>query len=132
MFSAGELGEMRAASEGAMPDTFRVSVPGVETETGSGGFYNAAPTEVDYSCRKAPVGNGPQERLLAQQIQEVGLEVIVLPWSVDLAVGTVGTWIGGETGESRAYRVIAAPLATFSMDRRYLVVPSNTSQAAGV
>lgn len=123
MFSAGELATMRAASTAAMPDTFRVEVPGEEVETASGGVYNEDGTTVDIPCRKAPVGNGPQERFLAERIALVGLEVIVFPWDADVSVDTVGTWIHGESGRSQTFEVKALPEPTYLIERRALVAP---------
>lgn len=123
MFTASELETMRAASEASMPDRFLVHAPGAVVDDGEGGRYRAAGTDVGYPCRKAPVGQGPEMRLLADQIQAVGLEVIVLPWDADVSIGMVGLYTAIETGRSASYKVEAVPEPTYRMERRLLVSP---------
>lgn len=123
MFTASELSTMRHAARAAMPDTFRVDVPGAKVEDGAGGVYYGSPTPRDIPCRKAPIGNSPQERLLAEQIQEVGLEVIVLPWDAEVSLSAEGTWIHGESGRTKRYQVKAIPERTYQVERRVLVTP---------
>lgn len=127
-FTPAELAVARAESAAAMPDTFRVVTSGTVVTTDSGGEYTTGPGTEDFPCRKSPLGKGPQERLLAAQLQAVGVEVIVVPWTVDLDAGMLGTWIP-LTGASVAYRIEAAPRGSFDIERRYLVVPAGTAEA---
>lgn len=123
MFTDSELSANRRASEAAMPDTFRVQVPGAWVDDGSGGGYRGPPTDVDFPCRKAPLGNGPQEQLLAQQIQAVGLEVICVAWDAEIGTDAAGTYIRAETGATQSYTVRGIPESTYSIHKRLLVAP---------
>lgn len=123
MFTASELAANRAQSEAAMPDTFRVEVPGAWVDDGSGGGYFGTPTTVDFPCRKSPIGNGPQEQLLAQQIQAIGLEVICVAWDAEIGTDAVGTYIKAETGATQRYTVRGIPESTYSIHKRLLVAP---------
>lgn len=127
-FTDSELATARAQSAAAMPDTFRVTTGSTTVTTDSGGQYETSPTTEDFPCRKSPLGKGPQERLLAAQLQESGIEVVVVPWTVELEVGMLGVWIP-RAGPSQAYRVRAAPRGSFDIERRYLVVPADTAEA---
>jgi hypothetical protein len=123
MFTASELVTMRSASEASMPDRFRVHVPGAVVDDGEGGRYETGGADAEYPCRKAPVGQGPAARLLADQIQAVGLEVIVLPWDAEVSVGMVGLYTAGETGAAASYKIEGIPEPTYRMERRVLASP---------
>lgn len=135
MFTPDEIAEMQGLSESAMPDTFRVSVRAAGdwvSDGMGGGYFSSAPAAVDYPCRLGPLGEGPQERTLADQLQEVGLMVLHLPLSA-VAVGlhTVGTYVNARTGQERAYAVRALPDRSYATERRLIVAPaSNTAERA--
>lgn len=113
------LSQIQGISEGEMPDTFTVDVPGgVFTPDGQGGGgYSAPTTRGPYACRFGRTN--AEETTIADRDEAEPGEMISFPLSVALADNEVGT--GTHTRTSTAFRFeveAVIPLGSFAVNRR--------------
>ena len=86
MLDAATQAELRALSDTALPETVTVTRKGAFTPDGKGGGSYATAT-ASIACRFAPLGNTPQERVIAERHVEGDVGRLTTAVGADLRVG---------------------------------------------
>lgn len=77
LFPAGTLALQREINEGNLPEIATVMRPGPPVDDGEGGSTPGEPTMVTLACRRSRVPASGPERIVADQLQEEGLELLL-------------------------------------------------------
>jgi hypothetical protein len=104
--------------EASMPETATIRRRG-ERIPGPGGTGTYGPTTITNTpCRVAPLGSSAQERVIADQLQDTALEVLVVPKDADVQ----GTDSAIEVTNGKRYDIRGTvPEATYSIHKKFVV-----------
>jgi hypothetical protein len=114
----GLLAQIQGISEGEMPDTFTVDVPGAFIPDGQGGGRFGLPTtRGPYPCR---FGQAQADEInLADRDEEDTGERISYPMNVALSAHEEGTGTHARTGQVFRFSVEAVlPIGSFAVNRK--------------
>lgn len=124
LFPAGSLRLQRAISEANLPEACTVTRPGGWIPDEHGGGVFADPTTFTFPCRRYPLGRGGSEteRLIAEQLRDDSLEVLVFPLGESLTASDAASIEGAE------YDVVRRiPDGSYATQSRAIIRPRGPS-----
>lgn len=123
ILTPGLLNQVKAISEGEMPDTFTITVPGSFVSDGQGGgSVGAGTTRGPYACRFGPAST-TEEQAIADRLEQEGLQRMTYHLEdVSVSITERGTGTNTRTGETFGFEVVdVAEPSSFAVHRKALV-----------
>lgn len=124
IFSETLLAQLQTLSEGEMPDSFMIDVPGTFTSDGQGGGTTAPGTiRGPYACRFG-AATVEEQQSVADRMDVSLVQRMTYSLDVPLALHETGSGTKGRSAETFAFEVVGlAPPSSHAVHRKALVRP---------
>lgn len=122
-----DFADLERITEDSMPYFANITRKGAFVDEGGGSGYYEPGAVIQIPCRTAPLGSSPEEQRVADQLEESGLELLIVPKDSDVRMDDSAV----EVTNGKRYDVRGkVPQPTYAIHDRYVVKEVRSNDGA--